>query len=209
MAERQPSLSLGSRYLIGFNFVSTLLWAGVLASTLFFAPQVGPKGLFAINGEYTKWTQTLAILEVIHVVVGLARSSLPTTALQVASRILLVWGVCDRYYAPQHSVAYTTMLVAWGITEVCRYPFYIVSLSGGESKLLQWLRYNTFFVLYPLGAGSEAFCIYRALAEAKIESVPYYWVLVAILATYPPGLYNQYTHMIRQRRKSMRGKKKA
>jgi hypothetical protein len=81
------------------------------------------------------------------------------------------------------------MLVAWGITEVCRYPFYIVSLSGGESKLLQWLRYNTFFVLYPLGAGSEAFCIYRALTEAKIESVPYYWVLVAILATYPPGMF--------------------
>jgi hypothetical protein len=70
-------------------------------------------------------------------------------------------------------------------------------------------RYNTFFVLYPLGAGSEAWCIYTALTEAGIWNKNYYWFLVFVLATYPPGLYNQYTHMIRQRRKQMRGKKRA
>jgi len=153
--------------------------------------------------------QTLAVLEIVHIVLGLLRSSLPTTVLQVASRLLLVWGVCDRYAAPQQSNAYTSMLVAWSITEVCRYTYYVVNLSGGSGGVLNWLRYNTFFILYPLGAGSEAWCIFRALPEVYAKNETYYWVLVALLATYAPGLYNQYTHMIRQRRKNMRGKKRA
>lgn len=39
-----------------------------------------------------------------------------------------------------------------------------------------------------MGAGSEAWCIYQALAEAKVLNANYYWVLVAILVTYPPGM---------------------
>lgn len=130
------------------------------------------------------------MLEVVHLCLGLLRSSLPTTAIQVSSRMLLVWGICDRFSAPQHSNAYASMLFAWGLTEVCRYSYYIVALAGGESKALSWLRYNTFFVLYPLGAGSEAYCIWKALPEAWELSQGYYWFLVVILLTYPPGWYS-------------------
>lgn len=78
-----------------------------------------------------------------------------------------------------------------------------------------------------MGAGSEAWCIYQSLVEAKVLNANYYWVLVAILVTYPPGmlgssvdfestftyegvvgLYKQYTHMVSQRRKNIRGKKR-
>jgi very-long-chain (3R)-3-hydroxyacyl-CoA dehydratase len=55
------------------------------------------------------------------------------------------------------------MILAWSSTEVIRYFFYALSLSGIESSLLQWLRYTTFYVLYPLGAGSEAFLMYASL----------------------------------------------
>jgi len=80
------------------------------------------------------------------------------------------------------------MLIAWSITEVCRYTYYVVNLSGtGSRGVLNWLRYNTFFILYPLGAGSEAWCIFRALPEAYAKNEKYYWVLVAILFTYGPG----------------------
>lgn len=81
------------------------------------------------------------------------------------------------------------MLIAWSVTEVCRYSYYVTNIMGRTPGFLTWLRYNTFFVLYPLGAGSEAWCIYQALGEAKAYNVGYYWVLVAILATYPPGMY--------------------
>ena len=39
--------------------------------------------------------QTAAILEVLHSLVGLVRAPVGTTAMQVASRLWLVWGILD------------------------------------------------------------------------------------------------------------------
>lgn len=52
-------------------------------------------------------------------------------------------------------------------------------------------RYNTFFILYPMGAGSEFLCIIAALQEAWSWDQRYYWFLCAILVTYPPGECSQ------------------
>ena len=48
-------------------------------------------------GETTAWVQTLAILEIIHAALGLVRSPLGTTAMQVFSRLALVWGIAEHY----------------------------------------------------------------------------------------------------------------
>lgn len=42
-----------------------------------------------------KWTQTLAVLEVVHAALGWVRSPLGTVASQVASRLWTVWGVVE------------------------------------------------------------------------------------------------------------------
>jgi very-long-chain (3R)-3-hydroxyacyl-CoA dehydratase len=55
------------------------------------------------------------------------------------------------------------MVLAWSATEVIRYSFYASSLADREYLGLQYLRYTTFYVLYPLGAASEAFLIYSTL----------------------------------------------
>lgn len=55
------------------------------------------------------------------------------------------------------------MVLAWSLTEIIRYSFYASNLAGYEPKFLLWLRYTTFYILYPLGAGSEAFLIYSTL----------------------------------------------
>lgn len=196
------------QYLIAYNALSCVLWFGVLGRTILLLPLVGHENVYGGVGEYTKLTQTLALLEIVHIALGLLRSSLITTVIQVASRILLVWGVANLFEAPRESLAYSTMLIAWSVTEVCRYSYYVTNIVGRTPGFLTWLRYNTFFVLYPLGAGSEAVCIFRALSEAKEFNTNYYYYLVAILLTYPPGLYKQYTHMISQRRKNIRGKKR-
>lgn len=46
-------------------------------------------------GYLTKWTQTLAVLEVVHAALGWVRSPVLTTASQVASRVYTVWGVVE------------------------------------------------------------------------------------------------------------------
>jgi very-long-chain (3R)-3-hydroxyacyl-CoA dehydratase len=66
---------------------------------------------------------------------------------------------------------YTTMILAWSITEIIRYGFYECALLGVDIPLLTWARsvsprrfchvlikrYNLFMILYPIGASSEAF----------------------------------------------------
>jgi hypothetical protein len=51
-------------------------------------------------------------------------------------------------------------------------------------------RYNGFFVLYPLGISSEVWLVYAALPFAKEWNVVYYYVLIAALAIYVPGMFH-------------------
>jgi Protein tyrosine phosphatase-like protein, PTPLA len=68
-----------------------------------------------------------------------------TTLMQVASRILLVWGI--GYNFPQvvaTSPAYSSMLFAWSVTEVVRYSYFVFFLGGGVPSWLSWLRWVYF-----------------------------------------------------------------
>lgn len=140
-------------------------------------------------------------------IIGIVRAPLFTTLMQVASRFLLVWGIAFNF--PIHtsrSPAYSTMLLAWSITEIIRYSYFAVNLTRGKVPgFMTWLRYNTFFVLYPLGISSECWLIYRAIGPASSLNKAWEWVLKLILFVYVPGAYVLYTHMMAQRRKVLRG----
>jgi very-long-chain (3R)-3-hydroxyacyl-CoA dehydratase len=49
------------------------------------------------------------------------------------------------------------MILAWSVTEIIRYTFYLLATCGVSLKPLTYLRYSTFLPLYPIGASSEAF----------------------------------------------------
>lgn len=57
-------------------------------------------------GNVVQIVQSIAVLEVVHVVIGLVRSPLPTTAMQVASRLYIVY-----YIAPLF--VQVSQLVIW------------------------------------------------------------------------------------------------
>lgn len=131
-----------------------------------------------------------------------------TTIMQVSSRFLLVWLIV--YPFPHLAVLspfYSSMLIAWSVTEVIRYSFFALSLSGLTPSFLTWLRYNTFFVLYPLGISSECALVYLATEPAGKLGDVYTYALYAVLAIYVPGAYTLYTYMMAQRRKVMRSLK--
>lgn len=129
-----------------------------------------------------------------------------TTAMQVASRFLLAWAIVYPFPALAASPAFTTMLLAHAVTEVVRYRFFTLALSGQDTGVVGWLRYNMFYVLYPLGISSECWLVYRAIAPASAVAPALGWVLYAILAVYVPGSYVLFTHMMKQRAKVMKGK---
>lgn len=141
--------------------------------------------------------------------------------MQVYSRVVLVWAVIFNFPFVAKSAGYSSMLIAWSVTEVVRYGFFVFTLSGYSPGILLWLRYNLFFILYPLGAGSEWWLMYKSIPSAKNIRQEYAWFLQLMLFIWIPskitglirglqltllGFYILFTHMLKQRKKILRGK---
>lgn len=199
-----PSRALHT-YLIAYNVISLACWSVILVKTLslLFTRQPFPNTLSGLIahlshgydykhlGTWVIWTQTGALLEVAHAALGWVRSSPVTVAMQVASRIWLVWGVLARQPETHSHPLFVTMVLAWSVTECIRYSFYACNLLGLEPALLNWLRYNTFYILYPLGAGSEAFLMFSTLpkfGDWANWQLGDYWTL-ALFVIWWPGAF--------------------
>jgi len=120
---------------------------------------------------------------------GIVRAPIFTTAMQVASRVILVWAIVDQFPGEtSKSLAYTTMLLAWSATEVVRYSYFVFFLNGSVPGVLGWLRYNGFFLLYPMGISSECWLVYKAIQPAGKREPLLGYALWAVLALYIPGM---------------------
>lgn len=64
-----------------------------------------------------------------------------------------------------------------------------MGFGGVGANVVVWGdRYNTFYVLYPLGISSECLMVYKALGPAgELVSPLYRWFLIAVLGIYVPG----------------------
>ena len=114
------------------------------------------------------------------------------------------------------------MILAWSITEVVRYPYYIFPLlDRNPPKFWTWMRYSFFYVLYPVGAMSEWLLLGKALLQGGDSIVStlrydmpnkmnmifdYRHLIFIIMLTYFWGFPIQYRHMIKQRKHHLPGK---
>lgn len=105
--------------------------------------------------------------------------------MQVLSRIVIVWGVVFFYPdATATSPFYSSMLIAWSVTEIVRYGYFAQTLRGADPGILTWLRYNMFYVLYPMGISSEVALVWKA---SNVASTEVRWALWALIGIYVPG----------------------
>lgn len=245
-----PASSLTQAYLFLYNLVSLGLWSTLTFRLLFSLFQTysdghgsyssegeGVAGLFVYLFPLLRTTQSLAALEIFHSLFGLVRASAMTTTMQVASRLLLVWGVMyvfspfsptlpifefngtgvNKYFLLGHGMrsaqlsdwGFIGCLFAWGVTECIRYGFFVFQILGqGIPKAILWLRfalfppyslhdasinllhfrYNTFFILYPVGISSECFLIYLTVVNASGLLSIFRFAFIAILLVYIPGM---------------------
>lgn len=70
-----PNRRLQSQYLVSYNLVCAVLWTAVLGRVILLVPLVGFGNVHGGVGEFTKWTQTLALLEVVHSALGMTTQS--------------------------------------------------------------------------------------------------------------------------------------
>ena len=65
-----PSRRQQTQYLIYYNLVCAGLWTAVLGRVTFLIPLVGFENVSGGVAEFAKWTQTVALLEVLHSMIG-------------------------------------------------------------------------------------------------------------------------------------------
>mmetsp|Transcript_16639 Transcript_16639/g.38068 ORF Transcript_16639/g.38068 Transcript_16639/m.38068 type:complete len:767 (+) Transcript_16639:133-2433(+) len=125
-------------------------------------------------GDLLFLTQSAALLEIVHAAVGLVRSPLLVTAMQVMSRIVALAAVT---YSPnaQSQWGAGVMIISWSCVEIVRYLFYAFALVTGDSVKktpfpLFWLRYSLFAVLYPTGITGEMTCFLSAAYDPDFQS---------------------------------------
>lgn len=177
-----------------------------------------------------KYSQTVALMEVIHAALGIVRSPVMITATQVASRLWVLWGIVC--LAPESTttskvflgipnmprigieLSLVTLLTAWCLSEIIRYGFFACKEAKVQSMALSWLRYSGFLVLYPLGVASELSMVWLALPVIRVKkpfaidlpnpfnfAFSYHAVCVLAVAAYLPGFPQLYGYMLKQRRK--------
>jgi very-long-chain (3R)-3-hydroxyacyl-CoA dehydratase len=210
---KKEASALATWYLVAYNSLCAVLWGTVLGYAVVVPLYKGYPFLGIVANDFVRWTQTIAVLEILHSLFGeprapistiaesprkrfadgidgpgLVRSPLLTVVMQVWSRIAIVWGPLYFFPSVAMSPAFTTLLLAWGLTETVRYTYFALQLSTGSvPRFITLLRYNMFFVLYPVGAGSEMVLLWQAargLAKDTQWEVVFYALL---LLHYPFG----------------------
>ncbi|GFG36387.1 hypothetical protein Cfor_06104 [Coptotermes formosanus] len=154
--------------------------------------------------------------EVVHAATNVVPSSVVITLFQVLSRVMLVCGVLLPTPTGPASPGLPLALIAWSITEVIRYLYYVLNLLGAVPYLLVWCRYTFFTVLYPVGVTGELLCLYAAqsyVAKTKLWSLEmpnklnvtfsYHYFLLFTMLLYIPVFPQMYLHMFTQRQKVM------
>lgn len=191
------------KWLIAYNSISTSLWSVVLFNAIFLGLALGQPMTYEKTNRITTGVQSLAVIEIINAALGIVRSSVFVTSLQIYSRILVVWGIFQ--FLPNSPAnghwSYITVSIAWGLSEIIRYSYHASSLRSAAPYWLVYTRYTAFIVLYPIGVGSEMMLMYLSLDEAKTCSNILYYFYIVNLVFWPLGLAFLYTHMLKSRKK--------
>jgi len=211
-------MGLAKSYLVLYNFVHTAGWGFILYKLAHhYATHQPYSTVWADVGPAVILFQYAAALEIVHSLIGIVRTPVTTTLVQVFSRVALVAITSHVPEAQRHWVL-SLMLFSWAITEVIRYPFYALSQLGAVPYILGWLRYSLFIVLYPSGVTGELGTILVSLDYVKKTnlfgiSMPneinfafnFYYALLVAIPVYFVGLPWLYSHMLRQRKKFVSG----
>ncbi len=131
-----------------------------------------------------KQTIFLSLIDILLVLIKISKGNLLITTMQVSSRLLITFCFVEEMNIYSNSLA-----IVWALSEFVRYPYYIFP----NSKILKWLRYNSFIILYPIGMFLEAVHIY-------FNNIPYTNILILLYPLFGPKMY---LHMLNQRNKKL------
>lgn len=185
-------------YLKFYNGIQLLAWTFALASTLF------DKELFLST---ILIFQTIALLEIYHVYKKWSNSSVVFTSVQTLARLYILFLIYKLlfsfmfYYDNNNTLSFVIyiLLMAWCLAEIIRYAFYLSQLFEKKTKVISWLRYSAFIIIYPVGVCLEMYII--GLSFLISQSILFRILLLFSIILYFVMFPKLYTHLLHQRKK--------
>lgn len=189
-------------YLKLYNLLLAIGWAALLLLYILNGCKLDQVGLILLN-----ICQFAAVLEIIHAALKIVSSPVVTTIKQLGSRFMVVVLIdllkSEEYIGLAGVTGLHLIMFAWGITEIVRYSFYFSGLIDKEVKLLVFLRYTLFLVLYPMGVTGELLIIYSWMAKDGLTFSVNDVVFAAIFLSYFIFFPGMFKHMLSQRKKKL------
>ncbi|KAG2470527.1 HACD3 dehydratase, partial [Polypterus senegalus] len=110
---------------------------------------------FHTMADMMYFCQILAAAEIVHASIGLVKTVLIPTVIQVLGRNVILFVIFGSLVDMQNKAVVFFVFYFWSAIEIFRYPYYMLSCIDSEWKLLTWLRYTIWIPLYPLGVLAE------------------------------------------------------
>ncbi|KAM4893571.1 very-long-chain (3R)-3-hydroxyacyl-CoA dehydratase 3 [Sylvia borin] len=221
---KDPFKHLKKGYLIMYNLVQFLGFSWIFVNMtvrLFILGKDSFYDTFHTISDMMYFCQTLALMEIMNSLIGLVRSPLIPSVVQVFGRNFVLFVILGTLEEMQSKPVVFFIFYFWSITELFRYPYYMLSCIGIEWKPLTWLRYTVWIPLYPLGGLAEAVCIVQSipifsetgkfslgLPNPLNVTIQFPFVLQIYLIALFLGVFVNFRHLYKQRKQHLGPKKR-
>ena len=149
----------------------------------------------------TQGLECVCAFEVVQIAIGAARGNLALGAILHYTRLLIIFLIIPAL--PESAILYAKLVVlAWALTEVCRYPMFLLP----SSRPVRVMRYAAPVFTFPLGAIAEAACAYYALEplSAAGVSTTVYGAVAMIVPTNILGGLVAYGDLVKKAKSSLK-----
>uniref|UniRef100_A0AAR2M0J7 Very-long-chain (3R)-3-hydroxyacyl-CoA dehydratase n=1 Tax=Pygocentrus nattereri TaxID=42514 RepID=A0AAR2M0J7_PYGNA len=211
-------------YLFMYNLVQFLGFSWIFVNMtvrLFILGQDSFYDTFHTIADVMYFCQMLAVIEVINPALGLVKTGMMPAFIQVTGRNFILFVIIGSLEEMQNKPVVFFVFYLWSAIEIFRYPFYMLACIDTEWKTLTWLRYTIWMPLYPLGVLAEAVAVIQSipifdeskflsirLPEAMGSFLSFSYVLQLYLLLMFLGLFFNFRHLYKLRRRKFRTKKR-
>ncbi|KAM5330553.1 very-long-chain (3R)-3-hydroxyacyl-CoA dehydratase 4 isoform 1-T1 [Glossophaga mutica] len=169
---------------------------------------------FYAIGLVMRLCQSISLLELLHIYVGIESSRLLPRFLLLTERIIILFVVITSQEEVQEKYVVCVLFIFWNLLDMVRYTYSMLSVTGIAYATLTWLSQSLWMPIYPLCVLAEAFAIYQSLPyfesfgtySTKLPfdlSIYFPYVLKIYLIMLFIGMYFTCSHLYSERRDTL------
>uniref|UniRef100_A0A8C6RX47 Very-long-chain (3R)-3-hydroxyacyl-CoA dehydratase n=1 Tax=Nannospalax galili TaxID=1026970 RepID=A0A8C6RX47_NANGA len=170
---------------------------------------------FYAIGLVMRICQSISLLELVHIYVGIESNHLFPRFLQLMERVIILFGVITSQEEVQEKYVVCVLFIFWNLLDMVRYTYSMLSVIGTSYTILTWLSQTLWMPVYPLCVLAEAFAIHQSLPYfeslgTNSTTLPFDistcfpYMLKLYLMMLFIGMYFTYSHLYMERRDVLR-----